>query len=221
MYTKEQIISKLDQFKAYSIANGKYSASDYTSKMQDLYTAVNSFYSRDRSNLKSELEKVVLYAHNDIWARNAKFENNFNMNFRYDYPDGYWDFGELFTDDFFTSIFNTTNEEFLNAWKEKQIGFDSSTYTEIYALDYNSLVNDWVKAIPTDDSAVLEKIKNLADWYDKDLQGSSMVSLWEDQGNILSKKETQEIAQIIYINRKLKEVNDAFNIGLYIPTYLK
>jgi hypothetical protein len=217
VYRRDEIIAKIDLFRDYSIANGKYD--NYADKMQGLHTAVNSFYERDRSQLKRKLEDLVLFVHNDIWMRNAKFEYEFNKNFRNDYPDSYYDFSKLFADDFFTTIINTTNEDFFNAWTEKQIGFEN--YTEIYELGSNSLVEEWIETIPTDDSSTLENIDNLAKWCELDLQGSNMISLWESQGKILSQKDTVEIARIIYINRKLKEVNAVFNIGLYIPTYLR
>lgn len=218
VYRQDEIIAKIDALRDYS-AKGKYD--NYADKMQELYTAVNSFYERDRSQLKNSLEDLVLFVHNDIWMRNAKFEYEFNKNFRNDYPDSYFDLSKLFVDDFFVSIVNTTNEEFFNAWTEKQIGFDNINHSGIYELDSNLLVEEWIETIPTDDSSTLENIDNLAKWCELDLQGSNMISLWENQGKILSQKDTKEIAQIIYINRKLKEMNDVLDIGLYIPTYLR
>lgn len=220
MITKEEVLAKLDQFKAYSIEQEPSNEESYTELMAPLYEAVNTYFSTTPSGMIEALENYVHQTYCDISVRSIKYETPIEVNYPTDYPEGYNDIRTCF---YTFPLMETTQEDFFNAWVE-------GTPTEPTAVEpppstpsivSNSLIDQWlpeIQSAPTNDVA---RVKSVNEWCANTAGTGNMINLLEDQGRILDSKGTQEIAQIIYIDHHLLEVIRTKGFQVYVPSYIK
>lgn len=242
MYTKEQIVAKLEEFLQYSIAQiptldyeeKETFDSYYTSIVSSGKSSVSSYFSVDRSKFKKPLDDLGLYVHNGIWERNAKWEKEFDMGYRTDYPEYYNDLRKLFYQ--FDWFMNLTNDDFFNAWVYASPESDDPTMPPEPPVPES---NGYISRLKSDLILVatesetgevvskpiiqqeMENIDALGTWLETSSGDYSPIMLWEDTGALVSAPTTQDIAKIVFIDRGLLEAVEVLGLPMYIPTYLR
>lgn len=227
MITKTEVVSKLDELKAYSIQQKPNFETQYTTLMAPLYSAVNSYFDTKPDGIKDLLEEYVFQKYCDICNRGMVWEKPVENEMPTDYPVGYDDARECFYT--FESIMNATSEAFFAAWvvgvptpPEGESGGEGGGTTPATPEPLsNSLLDVWtpeVQSAPTDD---LGRIQTVIDWCASAASSGNMINLLEDQGRVLESKGQKEIAQTIYYDQFLMEVLDARGFDVYVPTYFK
>lgn len=224
MIAKTEVVSKLDELKAYSVQQKPNFETQYTTLMAPLYSSVNSYFDTKPDGIKDLLEEYVFQKYCDICNRGMVWENPVENEMPTDYPVGYSDARECFYT--FESIMSATPEAFFAAWvegvptpPEGESGGGATPATPEPLS--NSLLDVWtpeVQSAPTDD---LGRIQTVIDWCASAASSGNMINLLEDQGRVLESKGQKEIAQMIYIDQALLEVNIIRDFGVYVPTYLK
>lgn len=225
---KNEIIQKIDQLKSYSIQqktsenpdNLEECISLFSSLMQPLYSAVNAYFSADRSAFTKPMNLVAEQMRSMLWDELSKWEIPCPTPSASGAPASYNDLTELF---YKFGWITTTNDTFYNAWKYKvPESSGGTTTTELDPIpDGNPLIDSWVAEI---NSAVAKELKNVNDlnlFLENAICANSPYMLWEDTGNLESSPETKDLAKVIFVDRKFKFVCDKFNIPAYIPTYLR
>ena len=239
MYLKPLILAKLDELLEYSIAQiptlnyeeketfGTY----YSSIVSSGAASVNAYYSVDRSNFKKPLNDLGLYLYNELWQRGAKWEDEYDLGLRDDFPESYHDLRKMFYN--FDWLMNLSNDAFFKAWSYASPESDDPTMTLPPVPSSNSyisrlcseLVLTSVDPITGEQlTTVIEKelgnVESLATWLEQSMAQSGSVSLWEDQGALLEAPDTRPLAYQIFLDMGLKEAIDALNLPVYIPTYI-
>lgn len=211
MYSKNEILNKLNALLAYSCDIDAENAATYQSLMQPLLTAVNAYFNADRSNFKLPLNNLELGLYNDIMKRGTvatKIELPLNT----DFPATYNDLRKLFYE--FTCM-NVTNAEFHAAWVT---GVDEVTGLPI--VTNNTLIDVWTADLSAAINDELNNISVLYKWLENAASDAGMVMLWEDVGQITSQPNTSEIADDIFISKHFKECIEILNLPAYKPTYV-
>lgn len=221
MISKEQVIAKLDEYKAYSIQQNSTYSSQFTALMEPLYTAVNNYFSTIPDGMIDAITLFIHEAYCDTWNRNAVWEHTFNANRPTNIPEGVADFRKNY---YGFDWLSTTAATFYAAWV---IGTPEGSGDELGGATAapeplnNTLVDAWtveVTAAPEQDLANVIASKDFcASCSNSDI----LINLWEDSGQLLEYKTTEEIAQDIYITRGLLEVIETKGYDVYIPSYLK
>lgn len=212
MYTQNEVIKKLNDLKQYSIDQKPEYEDGFEDVMGDLYVAVNSYFNCDRSDFKKALEDLCLFAYNDLWIRNAKFEFEFDLGYSDTIP--FEDLRTLFFS--FDNLMKIDNETFYKSWV-----FEVDPLTSKPTPSKNNHIDSIVSTLKTAIEDELADIKTLAKWFEDDLQNSTMVSLWENQGALLEVKDTKQLANLIFIEYGLLEAIKTLNLDVYIPSYLQ
>ena len=221
MISKETVVSKLDEFKAYSIKQKPNFEAQYKALMVPLYSAVETYFSTEPNGMKEALENYVHQSYCDTFTRNVKYEKPVPVDYPTDYPTGYDDIRLCF---YTFPLLKTTKEQFHAAWVEdvpETPTADGGGSTGTPKPLNNTLIDKWlleVTAAPEDD---VKRVKTLNDWFINAGGTGNMVNLLEDQGVIISAPDTQKTARLIYIEHHLLEVIKARNFNVYVPTYLK
>ena len=225
MIAKTEVVSKLDELKAYSVQQKPNFETQYTTLMAPLYSSVNSYFDTKPDGIKDLLEEYVFQKYCDICNRGMVWENPVENEMPTDYPVGYSDARECFYT--FESIMSATPEAFFAAWVEgvptppEGGGEGGETTPATPEPLSNSLLDVWtpeVQNAPTDD---LGRIQAVIDWCASAASSGNMINLLEDQGRVLESKGQKEIAQTIYYDQFLMEVLDARGFDVYVPTYFK
>lgn len=242
MYAKQTILAKLDALLQYSISQiptldyeeketfGTY----YSSIVSSGASSVNGYYSVDRSNFKKPLNDLGLYLYNELWQRGAKWETEYDLGLRNDFPESYHDLRKLFYD--FDWFMELTNEAFFNAWSYASPESEDPTMPpEPPVPSGNSYISRLCSAlilVATESetgeivskSIIQEELENvdaLATWLEQSMSESGCVSLWEDQGALMDAPETRPLAYQIFLDMGLREAIYTLNLPVYIPTYLR
>lgn len=209
MLTKNDVITRLDKFKTYSITQKPKFEEDYAKLMQPLYTAVNNYFSYDRSKFAKPLNELAEWLHNELWQKQSKWEVALPKTSS-NAPASYSDLTKLFYTFDWT---NTSNEDFYKAWVYETVIEPSPSS--------NPLIDKWITQFNGVYKAELENIDILSTYLYESMSNNNSFMLWEDTGTLLSAPETKDLAKVIFIDRKLLEVVKALNISIYIPTYLR
>lgn len=212
LYSKVQITQRIDEFKAYCVANGQlYLGVNWDNVFSPLYGAVNDYFSADMSDISKEVNFLIHAMYCDILRRTTKHENDYQFDFNNNenYPLGYSDLRLCFYD--FSHITNTSN----------QTVFNSCVYDQTTMSVKSTLIEGWVEELGIAHNSDIEKVTNLAEWCADCGSNCGLINLLENRGKLLEIQRTREIAKTIYIDRFILDVIRWFNLTSYIPTYYK
>jgi hypothetical protein len=209
MYSKEQIINRIDNFKNYAEVESTTTPANWDTVLQPLYNAVDNYFKGN--NYSEDVNCLIQNMYVDILRRCTKYENDkqFDFGLSTDYPKGYDDISVCFYD--FSEIMNISNETILNSYV-----IDITTMSAT-----STLVDGWITSITTANETDKENLNTLSEWCKNSGSGCDLVNLLENRGQLVGIKSTKEIATIIYHDRKLLDVIKQFNLTSYIPTYFK
>ncbi len=240
MYAKQTILAKLDEFLQYSIA--QIPTLDYEEKetFDSYYTSIvsggksstSAYFGVDRSQFKKPLDDLGLYLYNELWQRGAKWETEYDMGLRNDFPESYQDLRKMFYQ--FDWLMELSNEEFFNAWSYASPESDDPLVTLPPVPSSNSYISRLSAALVlvatesetgevTSKPIIQEELENidaLATWVEQSMSQSGSVTLWEDQGTLVEAPETRPLAYKIFLDMGLLEAINTLNLPVYIPTYL-
>lgn len=206
--TKQQILDKISQLKAYSIGKDPATGALFTPYEQ----AVNNYFS-GTADIDRPLTDVIKYMYNDIWRRNTVYERNFPLSLPTDYPTGYNDITECFYQ--FSELLSISNETFYAGFVFESSGGEQPTQVPTS----NKYLEKWTPEVQQAKASDKSNIEKLAEWCKNSEGNSDVISLLEDRGRIVSTLEMREIADIIYIDRKLLNIIKQLNLAVYIPSY--
>lgn len=220
MITKIEVLTKINDLLTYSNSQAPQYQSKFSSLMQPLIDAVNNYFGIVPEGMKKALDEYVFQTYCDTYSRNVIYSDPIeDVQLPTDFPTGYDDVRQCFYQ--FTSLLGVTEADFYAAWVIGVPEGGEGGVTQTPEPLNNTYLDAWtpeVTSAPQDDvsrvNAVVEWCKNAAD-------GLIIPNLLEDQGNVVSSKEQQEIARIIYMDRGLMEVIQSRGYNVYIPTYLR
>lgn len=209
---KQAVLLHIDEFKKYNDAHKGGGAA----LIAELKDSVNDYFSIKIPGAKiDKLAWAMFFEYN---ARFKVYENDSEFDFGFDTksPNGYNDL---------TLLFNITCKEILNtSAKEFYDAFvfppkpPKSTESQIVL---NPFVTKWQENLETEKKGIIPNIDQIIAFCEKNSQSGGNISLWEDRGDPVKTIETPEIANIVFIKRKVKEVINVYAKDAYLPTYLR
>lgn len=220
MHTKNQVLSKLNEFLSYSVTQEPDFESEFTGLMQPVITAVNGYFNTDRSAFKKPLDDLGLFLHNELWQRGAKWEGNFDMGLGTNPPESYNDLRKLF---YQFPLMRVAPETFYSVWVwgvPEGSGEEGGATLDPIPLS-NPLITSWVTEITSYPQTELKNIDSLATWLETSMSQSGNVMLWEEAGALIEAPETKDIAKTVFIDRGLLEAVNILSLPVYIPTHLR
>ena len=215
MITKEQVLAKLDELKAYCIEQDKLTGPLFS----PVYSAVDSYFSGSIAGLAQALTEVIQYMYNDLTRRSTVHEFEYEMKLPTNYPAGYNNVVDCFYK--FASLLAMSNATLFNAfvYGVPEGAGDSEGGTEVPIS--NPYLTTWATEITAAVNTDLQAVQTLADWCKNSGGNYDLICLLENQGRIVSQLKQKEKAHTIYLDRKVLEVITARNLSVYIPTYLR
>ena len=221
MLTQVEVIAKLDELKAYSIAQKPQFEQYYASLMQPVYDAVNTYFSIIPEGMIEALENYVFQTYCDIHSRSIQYEFPVEgAQFPTDYPMGYNDIRECFYK--FDWVNEITPQAFFNVWVE---GVPTDPETQLPTGELQPLSNpyltQWENDINTAHAKEVEAVVSVNTWCETNAGSLNLINLLEDQGRILQSSGTQQVANKIYNEHGLLDVLNTRGYSVYIPTYLR
>lgn len=240
MIKREEVLAKLDAFKAYSIAhaeekqieydneNGNYE-SYYTALMSPFYNAVNTYFSTKLDEFNSVLKLVVFNMYCHTVDLTTEYDDGLERDVATNIPQYYNDLREIY---YAFPWLSVSNAEFFSAWtygreETSTASEGGGTLSPIIPLS-NSYVSRWTREligdpeneIPGEPERELERMKGLLNWLET-ASDLSLVELLENTGRVTKSLSTQEIGTIIYRDRGVKEIITDKGYNVYIPTYMR
>lgn len=215
LYTKNEIVARLDALKAYSKSSDAKNASAFDALFSPVYSAVDAYFSASASGLSGAINDVVQYMYFDIARRTTEYEFKFDESLPTDFPAGYDDVTKCFYQ--FAELPTINNATFFNAFV---YGIPLTGGTERVPQS-NSYLTKWATQITDAISGDYANVLALADWCNFASGNSDMVSLLEKRGKIVKNKTQREIADIIYNQRHVLEIITKKKLSSYVPTYFK
>ncbi|WP_307745963.1 hypothetical protein [uncultured Phascolarctobacterium sp.] len=211
MYSKTEVINKLNSLLTYSCTAEPDNAESYQSLMQPLITAVNSYFENARAGFKVALNNLELGLYNDILKRGT-VTTKIDLPLAEDFPAAYSDLRKLF---YTFPCMSVSNETFHAAWVES-----SDEVTMLPIITNNTLIDAWISDLSSAISDELNNINSLYNWLENAASDAGMVMLWEDVGEITEQPNTSEIANDVFITKHFKECIQTLNLPAYKPTYI-
>ena len=221
--SKDKVLKQINEFQKYNdLHKDDVEKGDGSALINELRNSVEDYFTLKIAPKKiDDLSWSMFFEYN---ARFKQYENDSQFDFGFDEnaPNGYNDL---------TSLFNITNNEILKTSPKefydefvfpKQPAKPKSFQRETQVTEItNSYITKWKENLKSEKDAIPQKIDSIINFCNKNSQSGGNISLWEDRGNPIKVIETSEIANIVFIQRKVKEVIELFAHGGYIPTYLK
>ena len=212
MNTQNEIINKLNSLVAYSCSVDSENAGTYQALIEPLISAVNNYFTGSRAAFKIPINDLELALYSDILKRNTSTTKEIDLQMGDDYPAAYSDLRKLF---YTFPCMSVDNATFHSNWNET-----TDPVTMETSITDNTLIDEWLADLATATADELKNIDTLFNWLAKASSDAGMVMLWEDMGQIVSQPNTQEIANIIFNDKHLKECVEKLQLPAYKPTYI-
>ena len=210
MNSRAEIAAKIASLKAYSISKNAKTGPLFA----PLETAVETYYSGDKTAISAACEDVVKYMYNDISRRTTVYEHNeFDPQLPEDYPTGYDDITDCFAD--VSAMLSVSNATFYAAFVE-----GPDPVTGVTGPVSNSYIDAWTATFEASVSGDLVRVKTLAEWCKNSGGSSDLIDLLEDRGNTVEELSREEIADMIYKEKKLLNAIQVFGLSTYVPSYM-
>lgn len=235
MIKKEQVLAKLEAFKAYSIAHAEEKEieheyerekenetyeSYYADLMTPLYNAVNTYFNTKLVEFNSVLKLVVFNMYCHTVDLTTEYDDGLERDVATNIPQYYNDLREIY---YAFPWLSVSNAEFFSAWdygrEESESGSAGGALSPIIPLS-NSYVPRWTAELTGEPERELERMKGLLNWLET-ASDLSLVELLENTGRVTKSLSTQEIGTIIYKDRGVKEIITDKGYKVYIPTYMR
>ena len=210
MSIKAEVTAKIAALKAYSVAQSSATGALFA----PLEAALTAYFETGSPAISKACEDVVQYMYNDISRRTTIYEHEFETNMATDFPTGYEDVTECFAD--LAAILAVNDTTFYAAFV-----FGPDPVTGIVGPLSNSYLDTWTALLTEALTGDLARVKALATWCQNSGGSSDMIDLLEDRGNEIYSKTREEIANSIYIDRRMLEAINDRGLSTYVPTYLK
>lgn len=238
MYKQSDVIGKLDSLLDFSIQQHPKFQAEYTNFINEMRTALNDYFTADRTGWKIQLTELQYLLYSDLMKRRTKYSKK-NIKLPTNFPESYNDTRKCFAD--FSCIMDITNADFLNGWIIETVTPDPSNpdaeisgdgdpnisdpaYPESDELKYhvagNSYITTWLNYLSGRIDIELNNIIALCSWMENAGTDAGVFMLYEDMGEVIEAPTTNEIAQSIFIDRHFKECIDVLNLPTHTPTWL-
>ena len=198
MYTKTQILAKLNTLQASAAAGLSFTG---------VISAVNSLSGSSTSNA---MEKAIVAEVHLLVRTGITYTDGSHRSVSGNAPAGYSDISTLFN--------LATGDEIMAITVET---FNAATYTETdpqtqVTTVKNTYLNSWTASYTSTASTVVTKLGALVAWCNGQGMGNSLQTLLQPK-EIASVPDRAEMSQTIYIDRKAKDVIQAYELDVLIP----
>lgn len=209
MYTKNDVLSKIENFRYYSISMKPDCEAEFNSLIDDFIPSISNYFDADRSSFKTPLNEMQLYLYSDLMKRGTEYENPVDMQMSTNFPVAYNDLRKLFYSFPFLTV---TDSQFYNAW----VFEESETGTGLVPVS-NSLLDLWKDDLNKSISDELGQLQSFNSWLSFAGSGAGMVMLWENLGKVLKSPKKDDLCKSIFIDKKLLEAIKVLNLPCYTP----
>lgn len=143
-----------------------------------------------------------------------------------DEPVDYWRCCELVESEVTDEDGNKTTEwvkgDVISSWDNPREITVAKYQYEKEIITGNTLISQWILDInenATPDKE-LSNIESLKSWLCNASVDAYDLLLWEEMGETVKTPNTQSVAKIVFIDKKLKECKEMYNLPIHIPTYI-
>ncbi len=211
--TRDQVTTKLDEFKAYCIEQSSQYESQYNSIMAPLYDAVDKYYSESLPELKKAVENYIFQLYCDIDLRSTEYEHPLSSSMASDPPKGY--------DDIYDCLYpfewlSTKNEVFYAAFVMGQPSTKNAAQASQQPVS-NTLIDTWTAEVLEAPKTDVSNINKVSGWCSDNADSCALEFLLTDQGNITNSLNSDDIAKIIYVDRHVREFINEKQLHVYVP----
>ena len=196
MYTKTQILAKLNTLQASAAAGLSFTG---------VISAVNSLSS---SSVSNAMEKAIVAEVHLLVRVGIIYVDGSHRSISGQPPTGYDDFSALFN--------VATGDEIMAVTVGE---FNDATYTQTVQgvqTVRNTYLDAWTASYSATASSVVANLTALGAWCNGQGMGSSIQTLLQPK-EIKSVPDRVEMSQTIYIDRKAKDVINAYELSVMIP----
>jgi len=219
MITISQVLTKIDELTVYCVNNG-YEGGNYAGFISALTPAIQQYFNTSSPELENSVKVLIPNLYADLHLRDTSYERPIGGPLPNNYPKGYSDLTELFDGaGVLTEILNISSASFLAGFPVETTTDEASGTSSTVVLT-NPIIATWVSKLSTAHAAEIKGIEAISAFCIKSAMCHSLIALFEDRGKQSRTKETPDLAEDIYIGMKVKEVIQAFNLDVHIPTYL-
>lgn len=202
MHTKTEILEKLNTLEA---------AADPGLSFAGIISAVNQL---SGSSVSAAMEKAIVGEVHLLVRVGIIYVDGSHRSISGQPPTGYDDFSALFNAETGDEIMEITVEEFNDAtYTETKI--DPVTGEEI-TITKNTYLDSWTASYSATAGSVVANLTTLAGWCNGQGMGNSIQTMLQPK-EIKSVPDRVEMSQTIYLERKAKDVINAYELSVMIP----
>ena len=198
MYTKTQILAKLNTLKA---------AANPALSFAGCIAAINSLSS---STVSAAMEKAIVAEVHLLVRTGITYKDGSHRSVSGTVPAGYNDISTLFNVATGNDIMAITTAT-----------FNAATYQDTDPVSgavtwRNTYLDSWTASYTSTASTVVIKLSTLAAWCNGQGMGNSLQTLLQPK-DVASVPGRAEMSQTIYVDRKAKDVIQAYELDVLIP----
>lgn len=221
MFTKEKIMSKLDNFKSaceqsestiVETVTGPLvvTGAEKAAALEPVYAAVDGYYTYDDA-LRTQVMYVIHQLYGDLMRRHTVYyDGPVPPPCREDYPSGYDDVTTLFSGaEIFKEIMAMTTESFL-----------SSITVDMEGSVTSPLTKNWALRIGTARAGEMAALETLLNFCKSGGFEEGLFIAFEKYGKVEMPLKKEDLARMIYIEKGFTELIVTLQLKIPLPSYL-